>query len=90
MADFVSVQFLLHMFSNSEEIELELLLTSLLVLYRMYPNGLMVSMVPTGVRKILTYMMFWAFKIFLPHFQLWQEDVKKETGISTAKLWHLN
>lgn len=58
MADFVSVQFLLHMFSNSEEIELELLLTSLLVLYRMYPNGLMVSMVPTGVRKILTYMMF--------------------------------
>lgn len=51
MAYFVSVQFLLHMFSNSEEIEMEVLLTSLLVLYRMYYKGLMISMVPTGVRK---------------------------------------
>lgn len=70
-------------FSNLEETEMELLFTSLLVLWRMYYKDLMVCRVPIGVRKILTCM-FWDSKVFLPHFQLWQ-DVKNEKGFSTAK-----
>lgn len=70
-------------FSNVEETEMKLLLTSLLVPWRMYYKDLMVCRVPTRVRKILTYM-FWDSNFFLPHFQLWQ-DVKNEKGFSTAK-----
>lgn len=44
-------------FSNLEEAEMKLLLTSLLDLWRTYYNDLMVCMVPTGVIKILTCMM---------------------------------
>lgn len=57
------------MFSNLEEAEMKLLLTSLLDLWRTYYNDLMVCMVPTGVIKILTCMMCWDLKFFLPHFQ---------------------
>ena len=70
-------------FSNLEETEMKLLLTSLLVPWRMYYKDLIVCRVPTRVRKILTCM-FWDSKFFLPHFQLWQ-DVKNQKGFSTAK-----